>query len=258
MQAVLSATIVTGVALAAQLTSITYTPNPIILGGGCTYTANDDGTAPNGAYKWEYRCTSGGTGNWVTAASTKKTYFIYEGYPGNYEVQCTAPYPKGDSTVSVNVTIAPANADHVISGLNNPAGVGGPTGTPGGMVPPTRRLILFQIMVGSTPAGPYVAGTLQERVRRPDLGFDSGWINGDPADLFVEAGKVNDYKVVNVAPPSTLMTYDTLPNGYVIDDFYQQFRIVTIDSCGNQVMMYLTEHHFTKTKSGYRQWSLSE
>ncbi|APW59026.1 hypothetical protein BSF38_00439 [Paludisphaera borealis] len=44
-----------------------------------------------------------------------------------------------------------------------------------------------------------------------------------------------------------------------LDDFYQRFRIVTVVSCSDHVvMMYLTEHHFTKMKSGTGQWPLVE
>jgi len=251
-------TAVPGKGSAASLTSISYTPNPIILGGGCSYTANDDGTWPVSTYKWEYRCTSGGTSAWVATSATGKTYFTYEPVPGNYEVRCTATFaqvgynpPPGPSTVSVNVTIAPANTDHVVSGLNSPAGVGA------GMVMPARQLILFEIMVGGTPVGPYVSGTLQERIRRPGLGFDSGWNNGNQ-DLYMSNGKVYDYKTVTLQPPSTMADYNAMPDGSTFDDFYQQFRIVTVDSCGNQTIMYLTEHHFTKIKSGSGQWSLVE
>jgi hypothetical protein len=250
---------------AAVLTSITYSPNPITLGNQVQYTANDDGTWPIGSYKWEYRCLGpSGPSNWIVAFPTTNIYTSVESRPGDFEVKCTATYkqlspqsPPPPSSVQISITIPAANADAVISGLNTPTNCGSQSDN----IAASALPLTFEVRVGRTAVGAYLSGTLEERIRRPQLDppYDSGWQPGNQ-DLFIRNGQVIDNKTYTIAPPDNLASYNTLSNGYVLDDFFQQFRITTTATagCGNQVVMYLTEHHFKRYKSGAGQWSLFE
>ncbi len=247
--AVLVASSLVGLAL-ADITSITYTPSPIVIGNGVLYTANDNGTPQIKSWKWEYRCPGA---NWVAASGTN-TCLMYEGYAGNYEIRCTAsfqaagypPVQKPDQPFVINITINPPDSDGVVAGLNTPASIYGGQVT-----------IDFQLYSGGKKVGAYIQGTPEERIRRPQFGFDSGWSGPIAGTYFLHEGVIKDVKSASL-PADQQAAWDATPVGGVIDDFYQQNRLKSKDSCNTEKFYYFPEHHFQRVKVDANNWKLIE
>ncbi len=208
---------------ADSLVSITVDVEPICVGELIFYTANDDGVPP-ATYKWEFRCTEGGmNGNWTLSAWTSKEARWYEARVGSQDIRCTGKYPNHDSVIVRQVTVHGPDTETIIAGLNvNSTGWN------------TMQITMkFQIQCGATIMGAPVDGVPQERIRRPQFMFDSGWTNPS-STYYLAGGVIFDVKSVTILGGPD---WNNLQVGAVFDDFYQQNRM-KINNCHSVYVYY--------------------
>jgi hypothetical protein len=240
-----------GSSVLAGITSISYTPDPIVVGQATVYTANC--TPQPFKYEWDYRCTQGQTGAWVPSppeTTSTNTKTDYESQVGSFDVRCKAYYqgsgnpppPPTTSTSIKSVTVNGPDSDTITAGLNTES-----TGYPA-----MTLTVKFQVRSGATAIGIHTDGYPQERIRRPQSDFDSGWV--DPSSNYYfngSTGEIIDVKVVQLG-----WLWSNIAIGEVFDDFYQQNRMVIRDCFYNQVYYSFSERHFQKVKSAPYKWKL--
>lgn len=223
-------------------------PNPICVGVAVTYTANDDGTPPS-TYKWEYRCTDGGTADaWVLATANQKSVTFVEGYVGSQEVKCTGHYnamgqfPAHDSICSRSVSINGPDHDEI-----DPLFSFDSFGWPEMIVN-----VFFNVYCGSHRMGGGVNGYPQEWISRPQYGLDGPWSEPAPGEYFLQNGTIVDVKKTNGLHP----LWATWQPGDIIDDFYQTNRMVIKNCHLNDVYFQFATRHFRRQKTGADTWRL--
>lgn len=97
--------------------------------------------------------------------------------------------------------------------------------------------------------GPNVDGAPEERIRRPQVPYDSGWLPA--SDIFYLDGNVIvDEKAREVEG------WNTLPVGFVFDDFYHQNRMKIKNVHGEYEYFEFPDRHFRCVKSGSQTWQL--
>ncbi len=225
------------------------------LGDGSTWTANDNGVGPAiSSYDWAYRCPTSQT--WTAHPGHAKSIIWIEGISGNYDVRCVAtfqpgvypPSQKPPQTLTTQVSVAAPSSDGVMAGLNVPTTING-----------GELMVDFWIYSGGFKCGPYLQGSPDEKIRRPQFGQDSGWLLGPGAPFYLSDCMIKDIKKYNVATDTqSQATWNAIANGAVIDDFYQQNRLRVNDSCGDPKIFYFAEHHFQRIKVNATQWKLIE
>lgn len=233
--------------LLAGLTSIDVSPFPIVVGRVVTYSALSTPPPPFPSfYDWDYRCTEGSVGNW-NPSPPDRTYTnmitYQESRVGSYDLRCKLTY--GDlttSTLTRGLTILGPDTDVILSGLNvNSTGY-----------PQMTLTVTFEVRRGSTAIGMYTSGYPQERIRRPQFGFDSGWQGGWPDYYFNPNKNIIDVKSVTRVDNS----WDNLAVGAIFDDFYQQNRAVIPNCHGVNTYFYFSDVHYQKQKTGAQTWKL--
>lgn len=175
--ALIAVLVLVGSPTQAGITSISYTPDPIVVGKSTVYTANC--TPQPVKWEWDFRCTQGGTEDWRpsppdTTSTPTKTY--NESKVGSYDLRCKATYqgsgnpppPPTTSTLIKSATVNGPDADTITAGLN--------TNSTG--YPVMTLTVKFQVRSGTTPIGPFTDGYPEERIRCPQDDFDSGWVGG--------------------------------------------------------------------------------
>jgi hypothetical protein len=74
----------------------------------------------------------------------------------------------------------------------------------------------------------------------------------------MQSGKIHDIKTASTPQGMFMAQWNLFPDGKVLDDILQQYRIVTTDGCGNRVEMELKVHRFRKVKTGPGTWQQIE
>ena len=163
-------------------------------------------------------------------------------FPGNPN-----PPPPTTSTCVKSVSILGPTADNITAGLNVNS-----TGSPEMYI-----WVTFEVLCGTSRMGMMVQGYCQERVRRPTEvpPYDSGWVGPTPSFFLTYAG-IQDYKRVVTMVPSP--NWDALPDGTVIDDYFQQNRLVIQNCNGASEYFYFADRHFKLIKTGAQSWKLTE
>jgi len=233
--------------LLAELTAINVSPFPIVVGHSVTYSAQSTPPPPMPSmYDWDYRCTEGTTGNWGPSPPdrTSTNMIAYqESKVGSYDLRCKLTYSDNSySILTRGLNVLGPDTDSILSGLNtNSAGY-----------PQMTLTVTFQVLHGSTAIGIYTSGYPQERIRRPQDGFDSGWQGGWPAYYFNPNKNIIDVKYFTRVD----QTWDNLPVGTIFDDFYQQNRAVILNCHGANAYFYFDDVHYQKQKTGAQTWQL--
>jgi hypothetical protein len=109
------------------------------------------------------------------------------------------------------------------------------------MVNPLR----FEVYcTGDRPMGGQPDGYPEERIVRPQSGFDSGWVGPGP-DFYYEGGAIIDIKRTDVDP----QTWNNIAIGAVLDDFIQHTRFIVKDCHGLNTAFTLGTRWFQRVKS---------
>lgn len=231
-------------AVLAALSAITVQSEPITVGQTVTYTTVEDGKNGPGTWTWDFRATAGGNqGAWVGMPSGGTTSQVVENRVGSFNVRCQASYM--DQTTSVvirSVTVQGPDSDVITQGLNV-------------STEQTSLEVHFDVLNGSTPIG-YIGsdvdGYPQERIRRPQYNFDSGFTGPAPGAFYSQGNTIIDVKQTNMQDPAFI----NAAIGAVVDDFYQQNRMVIKDGFLQDQFFYFVERHFQRVKTGANSWKL--
>lgn len=109
--------------------------------------------------------------------------------------------------------------------------------------------VYFPVFAGTIPIGPNFDGYAQERIRRPQIPEDSGWL-GPGAPFHMDGSAIFDHKWWG--GPG----WEDVPIGATFDDFYQQNRLVILDCTGAEQIFTFAERHFQKVKTDAFTWQL--
>lgn len=119
--------------------------------------------------------------------------------------------------------------------------------------------VLFYLYAGSLLIGDDVTGIAQERIKRePQFGGTGQWGDwlGPTIGEFELIGEmIWDFKTATVLNRAA---WDALPDDTVIDDFYQQNRVILNDCAGQPQTFTFATHHFRKKKTGSTSFQLYE
>ncbi len=236
------------VAYAAALTSISVTPSPVLLGDVSTWSVTTDGT-PVSSYKWEYNCAESGCAPQTTPLTGNSATISYtESYVGAQNVACTATFvpPFGKATIGRAFTVLGPDADSLIAGpgvvenifSNNPIE------------------FRFRMTTSGSPLGSMIAGAVQERIERPQIPQDTGWIDGAPGAYFKQGNTIFDMK--KALFQGSEAQWENFPVGHVWDDFYQTNRLLAVDCCGQTVICEFARRHFQRVKVGNYTYKIIE
>jgi hypothetical protein len=232
----------------AGLTAMTVSPEPITVGWATTYTVTDDGQDSGYAsYQWDFRATEPGNQTpWTALPGQSTSTQVIEARVGSYNVRCRATYRNpmtGQQTTSEivrSVTVSGPDHDQITSGLNVSTSSSSLT-------------VEFLVLNGTIILGGTVDGHAEERIRRPQYGFDSGFV-GQSSTFYYQYGYIVDVKSTNLQHPDFLKANI----GDAFDDFYQQNRMVIKDGFGRDQFFYFPERHFQRVKTGANSWKLIE
>ncbi len=249
MRAVGVATIVAAsvctLAAYAGFTSMTVATEPITVGYNVVYTANTNGAdGPPSPATWSFRATEGGNqGPWVYLIQQGFSLARTESKVGGFSVRCQATFANTQQQLHEiirSVSVSGPDRDLITGGLNVNSNM-------------EHLFVYFQVLNGSVPIGPQVAGVPEERIRRPDLGIDTGFV-GPSSDYYLANDSIVDHKTFSVGSPG----YAALAVGAVFDDFYQQNRMRISDGFGVDQFFYFPERHFQRVKVNNTTWKLVE
>lgn len=112
--------------------------------------------------------------------------------------------------------------------------------------------VRFPVLAGTIPIGPNFEGYPQERIRRPQLNYDSGWIGPTEGVFCMDGSSIFDHKAVSGPGWANILI------GSTIDDLYHQNRMVIFDCTGAAKYFTLTERHFRFVKTDEISWQLVE
>lgn len=245
----------------ANITSITYTPSPIVVGWPAYYTINvASGDSPLN-YSFSYQCTSGSGTGWSNPDMNGTGVFGYnEICTGNQNIkggeQLMVGFNQQWNYLTNGITISPPDTEAITAGLNTDSTYDS-DGAP--LYDCSTLHVHFSISVGATVVGPYADVEVEERIRRPQYSFDSGWV-GSSGDYYWEnmSGYIDDVKTVGTGSLNGGPDWSSISVGTVFDDFYQQNRVWINDCTNTAQVTYFTERHFQKTKTSATTWKLTE
>ncbi len=119
--------------------------------------------------------------------------------------------------------------------------------------------VLFYLYAGTFLIGSNAEGAAQERIWRAEQYGGTGqwgdWIGPTTGEFELIGEMIWDFKTATVLDREA---WDALSNGTVIDDFYQQNRVVINDCAGVPQTCTFAVHHFRKEKLGATSWRLYE
>ena len=232
-------------AVIAGLTAIQVQTEPITVGQVVAYVATEDGKNGPGTWSWDFRATSGGNqGQWVPLSNGSTTSRITEDRVGSYNVRCTGSYAGQTTSVIIrSITVNGPDHDVLTKGLDSPTSQ-------------VNLEVDFDVLNGAIPIGiigSSVNGFPQERIRRPqNNNFDSGFVGPTVGSYYTQGYTIVDIKQTNLG--SSVFVNAAI--GEVIDDFYQQNRMVIKDGFNQDQFFYFPERHFQRVKTGINSWKL--
>ena len=238
-------------AFAASITSFTANPNPALVGNTITLSVTTDNSPPPSGFAWSYTCGDSGCAHDavpITGAGAN-AYFIAP-YIGNHIFACTATFTMpGMPPTSLSAT-GGGSAD--VQGPDNDNLASGPgiDATWNSGIPVEFDFVMQK---GAIPIGTLAAGTIQERIERPQSLQDSGWIDGAPGILYKQGATIIDMKKATF---DSAFFFSTGVNGGVLDDFYQTNRFLGQNCCGQTVTCTFPRRHFRRVRSGLNTFNI--
>ncbi len=243
----LGLTVFVSAAYAAVITSITITPSVVVVRRTSQAAVTTDNAPPPSSYAWYYDCDEAGCqGPAIPYGINSPTVTSAEPYVGIQTIACEATFTvPGLPPNAPTVLTATAGAALTVVGPDTDVLTSGPGISANPCVPHTVEF-LFEMRHGTDTIGASAAGTVEERIERPAQNFDSGW-TGTTADFTRQGYTIVDKKSAQV---DNCAAYNAIPNGTVIDDFFQTNRFLAVDCCGNTVAYVFPRRHFQRVKDG--------
>jgi hypothetical protein len=222
-------------------------PTPVIVGVPTTFTMSFTGTCPPpAAVTWSYTCGAAGkTGcqsGVLTQAPNGPVCNVIFPLASNYTIIANAVLSSpGSSTVLVKATksvaVAAPNGETIFAGTyQRPP-------TPAGN---SLDTVIYQLTSGGKPIGPGAYGRARKVVKE---WIDGRWelftTNQVQGTFYYSNGKITDNISYHGFPG-----FGALPDGTVLDDYYQTNYLISMDCCGNTLTFNLGTIHFNKIRWG--------